>query len=394
MKNVTLGTLLLYLSLFVARSLSQDVPPYTEDCRTDAYPPSAKDIPVKTYVLNLDLPPQQRWANLAKEKAPQIKDMINSIINLVGSVVNTTEAIAFVDKEFALLADGLPAPYGDEMKGIATAANIPLGQVVLYNVFYELFTLCTSIVAEAPNGTLYHARNLDFGLFLGWDVENDTWSLSEKLRPLIINVDYQSKGETVARAVHFAGYIGVLTGVKPGVLTLSMNERFQLDGGYIGFIKWLLGDHSGKWMGFFIREVLVDSISYEAAKKSIMTEELLAPAYFILGGNSSGQGCVITRSRETMDNLEEMTKTESGWFVLQTNYDNWKNAPFFDDRRTPGDKCMNRLTQNKVGLAGIYNVLSTKPVLNLLTTYTALMQVNTGYLETYIRNCPQPCFPW
>ncbi len=38
------------------------------------------------------------------------------------------------------------------------------------------------------NGNMYHARNLDFGLFLGWDLPNDTWKLSELLRPLIMNV--------------------------------------------------------------------------------------------------------------------------------------------------------------------------------------------------------------
>ncbi len=38
------------------------------------------------------------------------------------------------------------------------------------------------------NGNTYHARNLDFGLFLGWDLTNDTWQLSELLRPLIMNV--------------------------------------------------------------------------------------------------------------------------------------------------------------------------------------------------------------
>ena len=33
-----------------------------------------------------------------------------------------------------------------------------------------------------------------------------------------------------------------------------------------------------------------------------------------------------------------------GWYVLQTNYDNWKNPPFFDDRRTTGLKCMSETT--------------------------------------------------
>lgn len=32
---------------------------------------------------------------------------------------------------------------------------------------------------------------------------------------MVINVDFQSKGKTVFKSVHFAGYIGVLTGIKP-----------------------------------------------------------------------------------------------------------------------------------------------------------------------------------
>ncbi|VDP49588.1 unnamed protein product [Soboliphyme baturini] len=37
----------------------------------------------------------------------------------------------------------------------------------MFNVFYEIFALCTSIVAETPNGKILAGRNLDFGLLLG-----------------------------------------------------------------------------------------------------------------------------------------------------------------------------------------------------------------------------------
>ena len=33
------------------------------------------------------------------------------------------------------------------------------------------------------------------------------------------------------------------------------------------------------------------------------------------------------------------------WFLVETNYDNWQDPPFFDDRRTPATKCMNKMTQ-------------------------------------------------
>lgn len=34
------------------------------------------------------------------------------------------------------------------MKGIANATNVNLSEIVLYNIFYEIFTLCTSIVGQ------------------------------------------------------------------------------------------------------------------------------------------------------------------------------------------------------------------------------------------------------
>ncbi len=62
----------------------------------------------------------------------------------------------------------LPEPFKSELLGVSDITGIPLGRVVLYNVFYEIFTVCTSVITQDAKGTLYHARNLDFGLFLGY----------------------------------------------------------------------------------------------------------------------------------------------------------------------------------------------------------------------------------
>lgn len=42
-----------------------------------------------------------------------------------------------------------------------------LGEIVLYNIFYEVSSLCTSVVAEDQNGKVIHGRSLDFGLLMG-----------------------------------------------------------------------------------------------------------------------------------------------------------------------------------------------------------------------------------
>ena len=50
------------------------------------------------------------------------------------------------------LVKTLPQPYADEIEGISELTGINLGEVLLYNVFYEVFTVCTSIVAQDPSG--------------------------------------------------------------------------------------------------------------------------------------------------------------------------------------------------------------------------------------------------
>ncbi|XP_065884500.1 acid ceramidase-like [Dysidea avara] len=361
-----------------------------EACVTGAYPP-AKEDKIPWYVINLDQPPDQRWDTLTLAKTTEMKAMIGEIKRLASIILNGS-LIPLIDHDLAPLVDELPFPFGDEIKGIAKTSNIPLGEIVLYNIFYEIFTVCTSIVARDENGKMFHARNLDFGLFMGWDISNDTWALTELLRPLVVNLNFQQNGMTVFKTVNFAGYIGVLSGIKPGVFTLTMNERFTVDGGYIGLLEWVLGKRSGHWMSFLTRNTLSNADSFSEAVNMLANTEMLAPAYFILGGVA--EGAVITRAIEKSLDIWRLSPTNDTWFLLETNYDHWKPAPVIDDRRTPGINCMNHMGQQELSLAGLFNVLSTRPVLNKLTTYTALMQVDEGYLESYLRYCPDPCWPW
>ncbi|KAK3507373.1 hypothetical protein QTP70_014894 [Hemibagrus guttatus] len=148
------------------------------------------------------------------------------------------------------------------------------------------------------------------------------------------------------------------------------------------------------WMSFLTRSVLENATSYAEAKTLLSDTKLLAPAYFILGGNRSGEASIITRSRTQNLNPLELDVKQGRWYVLETNYDHWKMPLFLDDRRTPAMKCMNQTTQANISIKTIYDVLSTKPVLNKLTTYTTLMQVSQGKLESFIRACPSPCMPW
>jgi len=76
-----------------------------------------------------------------------------------------------IDKYLPYMAETLPEPYLSELKGIARVADISLGEITLYNIFYEVFTVCTSLISQKADGSILHARNLDFGLFLGLVLE-------------------------------------------------------------------------------------------------------------------------------------------------------------------------------------------------------------------------------
>ncbi|XP_060102404.1 acid ceramidase [Heteronotia binoei] len=371
--------------------------PYAdEECRYQQYPPTGPTFrgTIPKFIINLDLPPRERWVQLAHEKKEELKIIIEHIRKVMTVFFPSGKLVQLLESKMAWLGSTLPYPFNEEIKGIADATGTPLGDIVIFNVFYEIFTVCTSIVAEDKEGKLYHARNLDFGLFLGWDIKNSSWIVTQKLKPLMVSLDFQRNNKTVFRSSNLAGYVGMVSGVKPGIFTLTMNERFSIDGGYIGVFEWIFGKRDGWWMSFLTRSVLENSTSYEEAKDRLTNTRLLAPAYFILAGNHSGQGSVITRSRIAALDVWNLNATKGTWYVLETNYDRWKVPLVVDDRRTPAMKCMNQTMQQNVSLPALYDVLSTKPILNKLTVATTLMEVSEGHIETFLRNCPDPCSPW
>ncbi|KAM6076973.1 acid ceramidase isoform 1-T1 [Chlamydotis macqueenii] len=382
--------------LVVAAQLVWAPDPYGEECRSKTYPPSGPTFKgnIPTYVINLDLPPSKRWDNLIHDKKTELKTVVQNIKDIANTFFPSGKVVDIVDNKIARLTATLPYPFNEELQGIANSSGIPLGEIVIFNIFYEIFTVCTSIVAEDKTGKLYHARNLDFGLFLGWDVKNNSWTLTRELKPLVVNLDFRRNNKTVFKSTNFAGYIGMVSGVKPDLFTLTMNERFSLDGGYIGIFEWVLGRRDGMWMGFLTRTVLENATSYQDAKDKLAKTRLLAPAYFILGGKNSGEGCVITRSRTAALDIWDLDIKKGTWYVLETNYDRWKPPLILDNRRMPAMKCLNQTTQENISLPTIYDVLSTKPVLNKLTVCTTLMEVYNGHTETYLRECPDPCSPW
>jgi hypothetical protein len=108
-----------------------------------------------------------------------------------------------------------PADQWEELQGIAREVGLKAELMAAVNTIYDFtasggpfgFKACTSIVAQAANGSITHGRNLDY-------------PLRTAMGPLTISVDFvRGKGQHAVvqySAVTYAGFVGFNTGLKPG----------------------------------------------------------------------------------------------------------------------------------------------------------------------------------
>ena len=339
-----------------------------------------------------------------KPAAAEITALTNVVIDTFREILGKDRLASLlkdVDNRLDAYAAAMPHDYGQEIKGIAAATGIEPSIMFIYNYFYSVFGACTSILAEGPNGSQYHVRNLDFGLWPSFNISHgNLWKMTSALRPLVINLDMKRNGTTLYKQTTFKGFVGTHTALKPDVISVTIDTRFDkgFDSGLIEWLAFPKLDHSTE-LTLAVRSMIERSDSYEAALATINQTELLGPAYIILGSPKSGQGAVVVKGETKflhegntveIDTLEAQIANGSS-FLVQTNYDGDvtgdKPASRIDDRRDPAKKCMKQLGQAGTGFAGLYNLLSSTPNLNALTAYTTLMNIQTGEFEAYRQIC-------
>jgi len=317
-------------------------------------------------VVNLDAPPASRWPY--REMAVYYNESIHEAVALIDQFIPgwlEPAAIAFAE-DFALPHLG---EYAEELKAGAPIFGIPLGVGVLLNIIYEVEAGCTSIIAQDPLGTMYHARNLDF-------------NLAPTLRKLALIANFQKSGKTLFWGVTYAGYLGVLTGMRPGAFGVSLNER---DSGYRveNLLESLLVPGTNV-ASFLMRDTLTNYDNFDDAVKALSTASIVAPAYLAVSGSKPGQGVIITRDRLKSADIWKIDNSKSdGWFLVETNDDHW--LPPEDDRREIAINGIESVGRSHVDLDTMFRVLSTNDVLNSGTTYTTLMSPTTGNFTVFVR---------
>jgi len=276
---------------------------------------------------------------------------------------------AFIEPALELLGVQALNTLGDvaiEVKTGLSLANIPLAKGAMLQFFYEIEAGCTSIVAQDPQGKIYHARNLDF-------------ELSQILERMTIELDFRRGGKTVFYGTTYAGYFAVLTGMKPGVFAVSLDQRSGVPNPFSqlnGIIK------GAKAAGFLFRNQLDIAQSFDDAVNAFANTTLSVPSYIIVSGSKAGEGAVISRDPAKAADIWKLD-APNRWFEVETNDDHWK--PPADGRRDHANALMNATGQANVNLDTMFSVLSSPPVLAPGTTYTAQMSATTGFYKTTVR---------
>jgi hypothetical protein len=138
----------------------------TAKAQNDPIPPNQ----IKSFEINLDLPPQQRWSVAVKALSAEI----HVLLDILRAAFKDGEKD--IDKLLNAYNSSLSTEYRKEMEGIGDSIGVSYHDTLMANMFYEVTGVintpldldptfarsCTSIVAQNQNGSVYLARNQDY----------------------------------------------------------------------------------------------------------------------------------------------------------------------------------------------------------------------------------------
>ncbi|TVY73274.1 Acid ceramidase, partial [Lachnellula suecica] len=204
--------------------ISKFAPPYLETPDLEMGPNTlhagSAETQIPRYTIDLALPPHLRYIAVAQDFAPKMRfltSLFDEILESITSYVFVRRMIKFLAGVFLFRV--FSREEMQELKGIAKTTGVEMYLLVALNVLLDTMLGCTSGgVLTAPKGAggearMMHFRTLDWGM--------------DGLREVLVQLDFiNSKSEEpekiLASTITYAGFVGVLTGVRPN-LSISLN---------------------------------------------------------------------------------------------------------------------------------------------------------------------------
>ncbi|WP_298544621.1 C45 family autoproteolytic acyltransferase/hydolase [uncultured Aquimarina sp.] len=241
---------------------------------------------MKECIVNLDLPPEKRWVFLKTYKK-EVNELLRYYIN------DFVEADILFDSVNEYKEQLVSEEYLKEIDGIATICDFSPDQILIANLYYDLLKFYLGCTAFAVyNGTeILHSRNLD------WHTKNDLLSKYSRV------FDFQKNGKTVFKSIGWPGFIGVLSGTKPGKFSSTLNAVSSNDSPEIAAP-----------ISFLLRDILCSCNTFEEAKNKIEHTVIMSDCLILLSGIKKEDKAVIERTPKRF-----ATRTTEEDYIIVTN---------------------------------------------------------------------------
>lgn len=167
------------------------------------------------YIINLSLPPVERYKHVARDFKPELASLAQLFDEIVQGLRPRlpVKVIHFLARLFLRRVHDHEET--EELRGIQQVTGLEMHLLVAFNVLLDLLMGCTSGGIQISDGSatkMLHFRTLDWGM--------------DPLRKVVVHFDFVQNpgGKIIASAMTYVGFVGLLTGVKPG-LSISLNFR-------------------------------------------------------------------------------------------------------------------------------------------------------------------------
>jgi N-acylethanolamine-hydrolysing acid amidase len=338
-----------------------------------------RDTPIvtrtpKVFDIDLNASYRDRWAPVLDEYGADLRAFIDHL----GVSDKAQKVLALLDKVDYPVLEAYNKEFAQEVKAISDYAGLSFTEVAVLNFIYDITAQCTSVLIQDPTGNVFHSRNLDF-------------PYAPFLASMLFHGRYFRDGKLLYEGISLVGYLGVITGVKPNAFSFSI-DQYVLPGeatkaenitnivmGVAQIFRRKLSPTYVVRKGF---ETLND---YDSFVNYLKETDTVSRAYYIVAGAKPGQGTVITKYRNSVQNQTSLSFETGKWYVAQSNYRGDIPDPANDNRATAARDFLNAVGVNGITHQTLLDgVMSNYPVFNNETLHTTIMQPSTGYINTTI----------
>jgi len=134
---------------------------------------------------------------------------------------------------------------------------------------------------------------------------------------------------------------------------------------------------------YIARKAFEKTEDYDSLVKALADGETLSRVHYIVAGAQKGQGAVISKFQDRLQNITSLDLDNGIWYLVQTNYERNKPDPSWDNRRTAECDRLNAIGRDALTKENLFeNIMNLYPTFNAHTIYTSIIQPNSSYFNT------------